>query len=87
MAHDGRNGERKMFLDEATGELRPSCKETNVNSLAKSRFCRESSGCMKEHRRCLLDEAVVEIGEKGVFWKVRWEQATVPGKLRKEGVH
>ena len=49
-ARYGRNGERKVFSDEVTGELRPSGKETIDNGLAKSRFCREPSTCMKE--RC-----------------------------------
>ena len=36
-----------------------------------------------------LDAAVVEVGEKGVCWKVRWELATVlflHGKFCREGV-
>ena len=48
VAHYGRNGERKVFSDEVTGELRPSCKETTVNGLPKGRFCGEPSSCMKE---------------------------------------
>ena len=37
-----------------------SCKETTVNSLAKGRFCREPSGCVK--KCCLCRERGLMVG-------------------------
>ena len=53
-----------MVSDEVTSELKPSCKETIVNSFVEGRFCREPGGSMKE--RCQGRKRGLVIGAVGL---------------------
>ena len=53
-----------MLSNEVASGLKPSCKETIVNSFAEGRYCREPDGSMKE--RCQDRKRGLVIGAVGL---------------------